>query len=344
MAVSTKEMLNSGSTLLNLACTGRPFGCFIKGKYYFFVGDSTSGKTWLALNCFAEACLNKRFDDYRLIHDNAEDGALMDLEEFFGSAVAERIEPPAGTKDDPQFSETIEEFYYNVDDAIQAGTPFIYVLDSMDALSSEDEQDKFDENKKAHRKGKEAKGSYGDGKAKKNAANLRRILSGIKKTGSILIIINQTRDNINAGPFQDSKTRSGGHALKFYATLEMWTSIKGTIKKKIKEKDRELGIYSQVKIKKNRVNGRKRTVVIPIYHSYGIDDIGSCVDYLVEEGHWKKGQGGINAIDFDFKGVREKLIKHIEEQELERELRVLVGKVWDEIEEACTVKRKRRYE
>jgi hypothetical protein len=344
MAISKKDMLSSGATLLNLACTSSPFGCFVKGKYYFFVGDSTSGKTWLALQLLAEATLNKRFDDYRLIHDNVEDGALMDFEQYFGSKVAERIEPPAGDADDPRFSETIEEFYYNVDDAVQRG-PCIYILDSMDALTSEDEQEVFDSNKTAHRKGKATKGSYGMSKAKKNSEYLRKIISGLKSNGSILIVINQTRDNVGrTNPFQEAKTRSGGHALKFYATVEMWTSIKGPIKTKVRDKDREQGIYSLVRIKKNRITGRKRSVTIPIYHSFGVDDIGSCVDYLLDEGHWKKVKGNIKAPEFEFVGRREQLIQKIESEELERELRVLVGKVWNEIEEACAIKRKKRYE
>ena len=42
-----KDFLSTGSTLLNLACTGKPYRGFAKGKYYFIVGDSSSGKTFL---------------------------------------------------------------------------------------------------------------------------------------------------------------------------------------------------------------------------------------------------------------------------------------------------------
>ena len=35
--LSSKDFLSTGSTMLNLACTGHPNRGFIKGKYYFIV-------------------------------------------------------------------------------------------------------------------------------------------------------------------------------------------------------------------------------------------------------------------------------------------------------------------
>ena len=336
--LTVKDFLSTGSTLLNLACTGHPERGFAKGRYYFIVGDSISGKTWLSLTCLAEAAINSNFKNHRFIYDNGEDGALMDIGRFFGESVADRMEMPG--KD---YSFTIEEFYYNVDDAIKKGDPFIYILDSMDSLSSEPEAAKFDEHKKAHREHKKSKGSVGDGKAKVNSGNLRRVIGRpLKGSGSILIIINQTRDNILALPFQSKKTRSGGHALHFYACLEMWSSVAGRIEKTVKGKKRQLGVECKIKVKKNRITGRERTVTVPIYHSFGIDDIGSCVDYLIEEGCWKEGSE-INAKGLGIKGSRKKLIRLIEHQGLEKDLHELVGDVWNEIEDACVIKRKKRY-
>jgi hypothetical protein len=53
--------LSTGSTLLNLACSDRPDAGYFKGAYYYLVGDSQAGKTWLLLSCFAEACRNPQF-------------------------------------------------------------------------------------------------------------------------------------------------------------------------------------------------------------------------------------------------------------------------------------------
>lgn len=352
--IPANRLLSTGSTLLNLACSGRTVGGFAKGKYYFLVGDSTSGKTFLALTCFAEATRNKNFADHRLIFDNAEDGALMDFERFFGPEVARRVEPPGRDKEgNPVYSETVEQFDFFLDDAkkeARKGRPFIYVLDSMDAIESDPEIKKFEAAKTAYKTGKKAPGDYGMQKAKANSQLMRRCIKAVRPD-SIVIVISQTRDNVApAGTpphllkFQEKKTRGGGRALKFYATLEMWSSVAGTVKKTVRERNMKVGVISQVQVKKNRITGNDRTVKIPILNSYGMDDIGSCIDYLLEWNHWKKGKGGINAEEFDFKGNREKVIRHIESIDGERELRKIVGRVWNEVEEELKSKRKAKYQ
>ena len=339
-----KEGLSTGSTLLNLACSGNPHWGFAKGQYHFTVGDSSSGKTFLDLTCLAEASINPDFNDYRFLFDNAENGALMDFRRYFGKGVADRIEPPAGTKESPKYSGTVEEFYYNVDNAFADGRPFIYVLDSMDALTSDDELKKFNEKKKARAKGREESGTYGTSKAKTNSSHLRVVFNKLRQEGkSILIMISQTRANIGFGAQFNPKTRSGGNALTFYAALELWLSVKGHVKKTYKGKNRELGIISRVRVKKNRLTGRDRTVEFNILHSHGIDDIGSMISYLISEGHWKGGPTSVKAPEFEFDGKQEDLAKFIEENNREEELKELTAQVWDEIEQACQVDRKRRY-
>lgn len=334
--------LSTGSTLLDMACSGDMRGGFLKGKYYLIVGDSSSGKTFVSLTCFAEAVKNPAFDNYRLIYDNGEDGALMDIAKFFGRGVAERLEPPATVNGAPAYSETIEEFYYNLDDARKDGRPFIYVLDSMDSLSSTSEADKFQKQKIAYRKRRKEAGSYGDGKAKANSANLRQFISYLTKSGSILIIICQTRDSLGFG--FDTKTRSGGRSLRFYACLEIWLSIAKTIKRRVRGKERPVGVLSKMRVRKNRLTGRDRTVEVPIYYDIGLDDIGSCVDFLVDEGHWSEKKGMISN-DFTEEAVgRDELIAHIETEGLEKQLKLIVSELWHTIEDELSLKRKPRYE
>jgi RecA/RadA recombinase len=340
--VTRRDLLSTGSTLLNLACSGNPFGGFLKGKYYYLVGDSTSGKTFLSMSCFAEASVNRQFKGHRFIYDNSEDGCLMDIPRLFGQAVADRIEAPRKDKEGgPVYSGTIEELYYHLDDAIADGRPFIYVLDSMDALDSDAARDKFDEWKKAHDEGKEAAGSYGDGKAKMNSQFLRTVTNRLRDTGSILVIVSQTRDDI--GPGYATKTRSGGRALKFYATVEVWSSLAGAIKKTVRKIEREIGVHVKLQVRKNRITGKRPTVQTDIFPSYGIDDIGTCIDYLIKEGWWTRTKNSIVASEFGLTGTREKIIKHVETEGKHRELQAIVGACWKEIEDACDLKRPSRY-
>lgn len=332
----TVRGLSTGSTLLNLACSGHSDWGFALGTYVFLVGDSASGKSWLSLSCLAEACYEKRFDNYRLIHDNAEDGTLMDVGRFFGR-LEDRLEGPS----EEGSSTTVEQFFYNLDDALAKG-PCVYILDSMDALTTEEEDSKFDERKKASRNGREVSGSYGVSKAKLNSSSIRRILPRLRETGSILLIISQTRDNLGFG--FEKKTRSGGHALRFYATTEIWSSIQQKLTAIYKGKKQQQGILAKLQIKKNRLTGREATVCVPIYWSLGIDDTGSCVEWLIDQGHWAKTGAKVRASEFDFYGGFERLVVMIQKGGLEPKLHELVRRVWGEIEAACAVERRNRYE
>ena len=327
-----KDFLSTGSTMLNLACTDYPDRGFAKGHYNLIVGTSRSGKTFLALTCLAEAAKNPNFKGYRFIHDDVEHGAMMNIEKFFGEEVQKRLKT--------YHSFTIEDFYYRLDSVIKKDIPFIYILDSMDALSSEFEIAKFDKKKKAHKEEKDTAGSFGDGKAKVNSQNLRRAISSLEQTGSILIVINQTRDKLTGF---GGKTHSGGHALQFYATLEIWSDIKENIKKAYRGKDRLQGTLCTLRVKKNRIQGKDRTILMPIYNSYGMDDLGSCVDFILSEKHWKKTSKGIVAPEFDFKGKRNKLISMISNENMEKDLSMIAADVWKEIEDAVAIKRKKRY-
>ena len=348
--VRPEDLLSSGSTLLNLAVSGNRRGLYAKGRYTYVVGDSMSGKTWLVLTALAEACRNSGFDDYRLIYDDAEDGALMKLEKFFGAGVAERIEPPAWDEsDEEKHSNTIEDFYDNINTALDAaeeedGQPFVYILDSMDSLDSDAARKKDDANRKKRAAGKEEdqKGTYGDGKAKYNSTNLRRVRARVQATNSILIIISQTRDDINPRTFT-TKTRSGGKALTFYAHVEFWTAKGSAEKKEVGGEKHVVANQCAVRVKKNRLSGNEGQVNLTIRKNYGVDDIGDCIDYLLKTKHWKKSKQSVVAEEFDFEGSRAKLIQMIEEENMELDLQDLVAEVWSTIQAKLAPKRKKRY-
>ena len=109
-----------------------------------------------------------------------------------------------------------------------------------------------------------------------------------------------------------------------------------------------MGIKALVQVKKNRITGREREVIIPIYHSFGIDDIGSCVEFMLEEGDWEKKGASIKVPELAFgealKGTRETIIKKIEENGWEKDLIACVEDVWTALEMALKINRKQRYE
>ncbi len=123
----------------------------------------------------------------------------------------------------------------------------------------------------------------------------------------------------------------------------------------MREKERTVRALCQAEVKKNRVTGKvgsDRRVQIPIYYELGIDDVGSCVDFLISEKHWrrvkKEGEEAkkkiYNARDLLFQGSRNQIIAYIEEYVLEATVRGRTAKVWQEIEQECAPNRKKRYE
>ena len=117
-AIPNEDFLSTGCTLLDLAFSGRPRCGVPKGNYLYLVGDSGSGKTWFTFNLFAEAARNKNFVKYRFVFDNAENGALMDVERYFGTGVVKRLEPPMWdkkSKNTPVYSRTVQDFYHHLE-------------------------------------------------------------------------------------------------------------------------------------------------------------------------------------------------------------------------------------
>lgn len=315
--------LSTGSTLLNLALSGKSNYGILAGHNYLFVGASQAGKTWLSLTVMAEACQSPHFAAYRLVHDNAERGALMDIRRYFGP-LADRLEPPCKRG----HSITNKEFYDNVEAVAARGGPFIYVLDSEDALKPDGGEDK--------------KGFHTE-KAKANTSGLRSVHHVLEEHNSILLIIKQSRDNIGFGAQFNPQTKSGGRALTFYATAEVWFSIAGRKRADVRGNKLITGTTLKAHVKKNRIAGQDRAVEIDFYPSVGIDDVGSCVNYLIEWSHWKGTEKRVEAPEFDYGGGKEGLIELIESGDRERDLRLLVAEVWRDIEAKVKVRRKNRY-
>jgi recombination protein RecA len=329
MIENKDELVPTGSVMLNLACSDTAAGGYAKGKIVNLIGDSSSGKTLLALSMLAEVSNLSQFDDYRLIFDDAEEALEFDISYLFGSNAADRIELETP-------SNTVEDYYGNVLRALKEGTPFIYVLDSFDSITADAEVKRS----KEYENGKEDKsGSYKTEKARMSSEILRVIKGKIRETESLLLIISQTRDNIGFGAMFQPKVRSGGKALKFYCCHEIWLAVGG----KEKKKEREIGATVFGKVSKNKLTGKRREVTFPIYYDYGADDISSCIDFLVKELIWKKVKGSIDSGGFVGLCSKKKLVEAIEENNLEKDLFDLTEKSWGIIEESIRLKRKRKY-
>lgn len=342
----------SGSIMMNLACSDHWYGGYKAGTMINTVGDSGSGKTFLGLSSLAEAFymgLSGRWKDYsmpdlskyRLIFDDSEFANSFDMPKLFGEKFVSALEGP--NEDETKFSTTIEEFEINIWHALEDGRPFIYLQDSFDAIDSEIEKEKSRDNRDKRQKGQPTKGTFAATKQKTASRIFREITNELDKTKSLLNIISQTRDNLNAMSFQ-TKYRAGGKALKFFSSIESWLTYTGSIKKEVHKKKYEIGVNAKVKFGKNKYTGKRREPEFAIYHNYGIDDIGSCIDFLIKNNVWAKKKQTIIAHGIGIEGNRNKLINILGTKEnLKIKLFEQTQKCWNQIEESLLLDRERKF-
>ncbi len=87
---STTLLVPSGSTLLNLACSGSTAGAYKVGKIVNIIGDSSAGKSIEGFTLLAECANNPAFDKHELIYDDVESANSFNLEYLFGEKAAKR--------------------------------------------------------------------------------------------------------------------------------------------------------------------------------------------------------------------------------------------------------------
>lgn len=335
------DYISTGSTLLNLALTDHMDKGYPIGRMTHMAGDSGAGKTLAYLTMLAELCQNPKYDHYELYLDAAEEGMDMDVSKMFGKRLASRLRQPHHDKDGDFSSTTVWDFFRGVAKRVKAGKPFIYGLDSFDAICTEEDVALLD----VLASDKKVPGSYDMGKQKLNSKMLGTMISDFKKMDSVLFIISQLRDNIGAiMPGSPKSKISGGRALLFYAHQQIW--LKRIKKIKDNKYERELGNIVRASVAKNRSTGKKRDADFAIYTTYGIDDIGSCVDFLVETGVWEKdGKTTIVAPELNTNGSRNALIDLCDDSpEAMRVLRHTTAAAWKNIEDAIALKRRGKYE
>jgi recombination protein RecA len=349
-----ERLLPTGSTLLNLALAENPFGGWAKGSIANVIGDSHAGKSFLAWQTLADMANAERYDDYNLFYDDCESALHFDVDKLFGNAT-ERVRYGEDFN-----SKLVEKCFFRIKDLLKGNKKrvplkMVYVVDSLDGLSSAEEVAKLES--------AIGKRDYPD-KPRILSEQLKQVAGLVAETQSLVLVVSQTRQNIGV-MFGAKKRRSGGDALRFYSTHELWLAVK----RHIRVKERDVGTQIRVRISKNKLTGKQREVELPILVDYGIDDIGSMVDWMVEERFWvykkdkaaEKDKGRViddqeeeekkkkepriikASADLGFDGIREELIGKVEEQGKLDDLRQVVAECWMRVEEGLASNRRPRY-
>jgi RecA/RadA recombinase len=268
----------TGCKLLDMVVGGNKgvFG-FPAGKFVNIVGDRSSGKTFVSNEIIANAYY-KYGKKLKWVYDDCESGYSFDTNAMYGFEI-KPLDSPNST--------TVEEAFCNISNfanSLKEGQVGIYVLDSLDGLTSKEQDDRAEERVKAFNKGKEFdKGSYGMGKAKYLSQEFfPQLCSVIQDKNILVIIVSQVRDNVEMFSFE-KYSRAGGKAMDFYAHTVLWLATRKKIVKKDSDgKERSVGVVVEAKTSKSKTPRPFRNCMFTLIYDYGLDDVGSSIDYLFE--------------------------------------------------------------
>jgi recombination protein RecA len=245
------ETVSTGSLGLDIALG---IGGLPRGRVVEIYGPESSGKTTLALHCVAEA--------------QRKGGicAFVDAEHALDPIYARKLgvnvddllisQPDAG-----------EQALEIADTLVRSGAVDVLVIDSVAALVPR----------------AELEGEMGDSQpglqARLMSQALRKLTASINRSNTMVIFINQIRMKIGV-MYGSPETTTGGHALKFYASVRLDIRRIGAIK----ERDEVVGNQTRVKVVKNKLAPPFKQVEFDIMYGEGVSKVGELIDLGVKAG------------------------------------------------------------
>src|ERR1700726_188572 len=276
-AASDIDVISTGSLGLDIAVG---IGGVPRGRVVEIYGPESSGKTTLALHVIAEA------------QRGGGTCAFIDAEHALDPIYARKL---GISVDDLLISQpdTGEQALEICDTLVRSGAVDVLVIDSVAALVPR----------------AELEGEMGDAlpglQARLMSQALRKLTASINRSNTMVIFINQIRMKIGV-MYGSPETTTGGHALKFYASVRLDIRRVGAIK----DRDEVVGNQTRVKVVKNKLAPPFKQVEFDIMYGEGISKSGELVDLGLKAGVVEKsgawfsydnqriGQGRENAKTF----------------------------------------------
>jgi recombination protein RecA len=245
----------TGSLGLDLALG---VGGLPRGRVVEIFGPESSGKTTLALHAIAE------------VQRQGGVAAFIDAEHALDVTYARKlgVSLPDLLVSQPDTGEQALEI---AEQLVRSGACDLIVVDSVAALVPK----------------AEIEGEMGDPhmglQARLMSQALRKLTAVVSRNQSIVIFINQIRMKIGV-VFGNPETTTGGHALKFYASVRLDIRRVG----QVKEGEAVVGNRTRVKVVKNKCAPPFREAEFDVRYGLGVDRPAEALDLAVERGLLEK--------------------------------------------------------
>lgn len=269
-------------------------GGFAKGRIIEAYGAEGSGKTTISLYTAAQ------------VQKAGGVVAYIDVEHAINTKYANQIGVNTTNKTGDNWlliqPDNAEQALGAIEGAI--GLADLIVLDSVAALSPEAEQD----------------GEIGDSNmgvmARLMGQSMRRITAKLSKSGTTLLLLNQTRQKLGI-VYGSNVTTPGGNAIKFFASQRLEISKAGTLKETVKGKEKVIGQDIRVKVIKNKITEPYQETTFSLFYGRGVDIMADIINLAISKGFIQASGSWYNMGDIKLgQGINNVAAKFAEDQEL----------------------------
>jgi polyhydroxyalkanoate synthesis regulator phasin len=273
---SISEHLSTGCTLIDLNIGGGQGLGYKQGVFHRISGVKGAGKTFL-LSEIGALAKRKHGDKADIAIQDCEARNTMDTEELYGVPREELIsdEPPT----------TVEELDAHLGlwlKRLKPGKKGVYGVDSLESLTNAAVEERTEERQKKLDEGKDVvdKGTMGMQTAKFFSQEFFRTKkNAMAEKGATCFLLSQMRENVDKkNPYSPKYKTTGG------PSIEHWVDSASELKvvRQLGDKARPIGAVVELKTTKLTAPRPFRSCRYIVYYSYGIDNIGSNIDYLFD--------------------------------------------------------------